>query len=454
MAHINQKIKRFWGISEVGFSLMATMETTFFVFFLTDVSKLPLYIVAVITGSSALIDAVSAVLAGIFIDKVQLKRGKYRPWLLYCPPLVVAFFVLMFTKIGGDITAGLICGLGYIISHFIWNVAWTANRNLVPVLSDVTEEKSFLSARLGVGGSAGRILASYAVPALSSILFVVMSGVSAYTMIALISSVVFALCYFIHYAITKGYDTADDKIGGKAVTFKDMGRSIIGNKYLIILLVHDALRLLAYYVIASSATYFAKIVIGDAGQASWLLMLFYLGCVIGSSFSQRVVVKYGSKKSTLIGMVGWLILQGICFFLPANIFIICGVLFVSQLFFGVAYGLTTNLYAMCGAYSEWKTGESARGVIMSFCSLAIKTAIALRGVLITAVLGFIAYDVNATVVTESAQMGIRALFAGAPVVAIVLSLIPLAMFDLTDERVEEMEREISQRKQKILQNEA
>ena len=50
---------------------MSTMETTFLVFFLTDVAQLPLGISGVITGFSALADAISAVVAGIVIDKVN-----------------------------------------------------------------------------------------------------------------------------------------------------------------------------------------------------------------------------------------------------------------------------------------------------------------------------------------------------------------------------------------------
>ncbi|MFR5471314.1 MAG: hypothetical protein ACLTG7_07225 [Romboutsia sp.] len=30
-------------------------------------------------------------LTGVIIDKVNFKHGKYRPWLIYLPPFVVAF---------------------------------------------------------------------------------------------------------------------------------------------------------------------------------------------------------------------------------------------------------------------------------------------------------------------------------------------------------------------------
>ena len=96
---MNKAIKRVWGISEVGFMMMSSMETMFLLFFLTDVAKLPMSITGIITGSTAMVDAISAVLAGIVIDKVTFKNGKFRPWLLICPPVVTVFFVLCFTNI-------------------------------------------------------------------------------------------------------------------------------------------------------------------------------------------------------------------------------------------------------------------------------------------------------------------------------------------------------------------
>ena len=138
---INNKIKSFWGISEVGFSFMSTVETTFFVIFLTDVAQLPLALVAAITSVAGIADAITAMLAGVIIDKVNFKNGKYRPWLIYCPPFVVAFFVLMFTKIGSDPMAALLCGLGYVLSHGIWNICVDINDMFMTNGTNVTWKK-------------------------------------------------------------------------------------------------------------------------------------------------------------------------------------------------------------------------------------------------------------------------------------------------------------------------
>ncbi len=442
--HMKKSIRSLWGISEAGFSLMSTMETAFLIFFLTDVAKLPLWITAIITGSSAIIDAIGTVIGGVVIDKVTFKNGKYRPWLLICPPVVTFFFVLCFTKIGGDVSAGLIIGVGYVLSHFVWNIAWTVNRNLISAISTDPADRSFLSARLAVGSSIGKILSSYGVPVLSSAFILSLGGVSAYTVTALILCLCFWAAYYTHYFITKGHDTV--KKGAKPATLGAMAKSIVTNPPLIAILLHDALRLLAFYFAASTASYFCKVVIGDASKAKTILMLFYLGCIIGGLFTRKLVNKFGTKKTTFIGMIGWLVFQALCLVLPANLYVIGLSLFIGQIFFGITYGQTANYYTMCGTYSEWKTGENTRGIIMAFCSLAIKLAIAIRGILIPAILAMIGYNGSLTVFPEAMVSGIRTAYALVPCVGILISLIPLALFKLDDKKVIEMEAEITQRK--------
>lgn len=447
---LKRSIKGVWGISEVGFSMMSTMETVFFVIFLTDVAQLPLYITGIIAGSTAIIDAVSAVVAGIVIDKVKFKSGKYRPWLLICPPIVVAFFILMFTRIGGDVTAGLIIGLGYVVSHFVWNISWTANRSLIPFISDKQDERSWLSARIAMGSNLGKLAGSYLVPPITTALFALFAAgattetvpVEAYTIAALIMGLCFLLCYYAHYGITKGCDAQVST--GKPVTFKDMAKAIATNDQLLVVLLHDALRLVAFYGVATFSTYFAKCVLNAPGDSSIMLVLFYLGCIIGSGFTSRINKKIGPKKTTIIGVSGWLVCQVLIFFLPANLIVVSAALFVGLLFFGFGYGLTSNLYAMCGTYGEWKTGGQARGVAMAFCSLAIKIGVAIRGVIIPALLGVIGYVATAADPTVYAE-GVHFYFALFPAICLAVSFIPLIWFKLTDEKIAQMDKEIKER---------
>lgn len=449
MNRINTKLKRYWGASEIGFSFMATMETSFFILFLTDVAKLPLTMVAIITGFSGIADAVTAILAGAIIDKVNFKNGKYRPWLIYCSPIVVVFFILMFTKIGSDLTATIICSIGYIVSHGVWNIAWTANRAMVGVLSDDPQERAFLSGRIAAGSSGGKILASYFVPALTIAFtgaFVTLGPVWGYTTTAAIVSLAFTLTYFVHYLITKGYDIPEEtgEIKRKSVSLMDMIRVIIVNPQLILLLLGDALRLIGFYMVAACAAYYAKIVLQNPTSTGLLLVIFNAGTLVGSLLSRKVVAKLGTKRATIMGTGGFAVLMILLFFLPTQEMVVLIILFAAQVIFGVAYGLTTSMYSMCGTYSEYNSGKDVKGVIMACSSLAIKIAIALRGMIISGALAAIAYKPDAAV-TAATQAGIKQVFFIIPAAFVIVSVVVFIFYKIKDSDISKMEQEIAQR---------
>lgn len=450
LKRINSSMKKFWGISEVGFSFMATMETSFFILFLTDVARLPLAMVAVITGFSGIADAVTAVLAGAIIDKTMFKNGKYRPWLIYCPPVVMIFFILMFTKIGSDLTAAILCSVGYVVSHGVWNIAWTANRAMIGSLSDDPAERAFLSGRIAAGSSAGKIVASYLVPVLSSVflgMFMAFGETVGYTVIAVIASASFTVCYVVHYIITRGYDRPEEYANAgqkKSVTLMDMLKAIATNPQLLIVLLADAARLIGFYMIAACAAYYTKIVLEDPAATSILLVLFNAGTLVGSLMSKQIVAKLGTKKASILGTGGLAVLLILLYFMPTVEMLIFVILFAAQLIFGVAYGLTSSMYAMCGTESLYRTGKDTKGVIMACSSLAIKIAIALRGMVISAALAAIAYDPDAAI-TASAQSGIKLVFLVIPAVFSIVSVVIFLFYKIKDSDIVEMEKEIAKR---------
>lgn len=445
MKGINTKIKAVWGVSEIGFSITATLETAFFIFFLTDVAQLPLAISGIIAGGASAVDIISAAIAGVFIDKFHFKSGKYRPWLLYAPLCAMVFFILCFTKIGGDVTAGIIIAVGYIISHFFWNISYTAVRSLTNVLTDEPSERAFLSGRLGAGAALGRVCASQLVPWLTAALATLVSGVGAYTICAAIFSLIYIACMLVQFVVTKGYDT-ETKTEASTVSFIAMGKNIITNPNLIGVVLHDLLRLIAYYTVAAGTAYYAKVVIGDAAASGTILMVYYIGCFIGSFVAARVAKSIGTKNATIIGVAGWLVLWVIAFFMQPDYIVLNMLLFISQVFFGFAYGLTVNLYSMCATWSHWKTGENTTGVTMSLMPVAVKVGVTLRAVILPAFLAFVGYDAAATTFDAAAQSGIFQMYFLLPIALLVVSLIPLILlFKIKDKDIEPMSDEINER---------
>lgn len=450
MKRINSRIKKFWGVSDIGFSFMSAVDTAFFVIFLTDVSKLPLGIIATLLTVTGVVDIITSILSGVIVDKVNLRKGKYRPWLIYCPPVVIVSFVLMFSRIGSDVTAAIICGAGYIISHGVWNIAWAANRTLVTVLTDDGEERAFLSGRVSAGSSAGRMIAGYLVPTLSLFFLGIFSksesNVIGYTMTALVAAILYAIFYGIHYFITQGYDKPicdnNDNIKKSSPSIKEILVTVVSNSQLLLVIVYDICKLIPFYMIAASIAYYSKVVLDDAGSVALLLVSFNFGTFIGCMLSKSAVTRFGSKNTNFIGIIGFMICHGIGYILPISKIGIMMVLMTGQIFFGMAHGNTTNLYSMCGTYSEYKSGKSIKGMVMALCNTSIKICLVIRGLVITAVLGFINYNPDA-LVTSATIYGIKNMFFLVPIIFLFMSLIPLLWFKIKDGDIEMMENKIS-----------
>ncbi len=460
MKGLTSKVKSVWGIGDMGFSFMVNVELMFFLKFLTDVAQFPLGVAAMISSVTGIADMVSALLAGVFIDKMNLKGGKYRPWLIYFPVIIVVLYALQFSAIGSTTTAAIIVCAAFIVSHALWNVTWTANRALVGVLSENPSDRAFLSGRISAGATLGKMTASKIIP-MVVIFFSAKFAASGsapylpYLVTALLAGILMVVGYFTTYFITDGYDKPAPKSAenqnvqaaqADKVSFGDMIRSLIQNPPLITYALMDLLRLTGYYGTMAVAAYYCEFVLEDPAMTGNMLLVFNLGAFFGSLLSKPIVSKVGSKMATIIGLIGWGASTLVAYFMSPNAIMVVLFIGIGQVFFGAAYGLTTGMYSNGATYSEYHTGKNTKGFVMSVMSAAIKVSIIFRGLIITMGLGAIGYVAGAAM-TDSIKNGLSALFFLVPVVFIALSLIPMFFYRLKDDEIERMAREISARNQ-------
>lgn len=458
MKTINKKIRSFWGISDVGFSLMSSIQTSFFMVFLTDSAKLPLSLVAAVSGIAGIFDIVTASLAGAFIDKMNLKAGKYRPWLVRLSVLNFIFFVLTYTKLGPDIVAAVVIIIGYVVSNAVWNVSWSANRALIGVLTDDPKERAFLSGRLATGSAVGRIISSYMVPMMAAFFLRSFShtGFGAtigYTITAAFGALVFGITYYIHYKITDGFDTIEAVPEGqarKSVSLVDMFRAIIATPPMLVLFLADSIKSVGNMTFFGLVAYFAINTLHESPAiVGTLLILQSLGMLSGSLVSRRIATKLGAKMSQVIGNGGAGIVLLTLFILPTTLYIAGAFIFLSQLMLNIAMGQQANLYSMCGTYSEYKTGKNMRGLMASIASVTVKVGFALRGVVISAGLAALSYNAGAQLTGEAAEAmarGFKALFCLAPGSLWIVSTCAIMFFGIKNEDIPIMEKEIAERK--------
>ena len=98
---LSKSLKIFYGIGDLLFTLMSSIEGYFFTFFLTNLAMFPLATVAFITTVASTIDACISWVYGAILNSVKpMKYGRYRSWLILLPWTVPFIYAFQFMKIG------------------------------------------------------------------------------------------------------------------------------------------------------------------------------------------------------------------------------------------------------------------------------------------------------------------------------------------------------------------
>ncbi|QSX07967.1 MFS transporter [Alkalibacter rhizosphaerae] len=458
---LSKTIRTFFGVGDMGFSLMTLVEMYFFVFFLTNVAKFPLATVAVIGTATSIGDALLSPFYGAFIDSIKpLKWGKYRSWLLICPPIVVVLYMFQFTKIGGDAIGAIIVTLGFVISHIAWNIPWVANIALIPLLATKPSERGLLSSRRATWGAGAGIIFSYTGANLAALYGRVTGNeVLGYTLLAGTFAFIMLLGYWFHFKMTEGYEETGAEVAANKSTKPRLGliqmlKMAGTNHYLIILLIGDFFRYMASFIMTAAAAYYFTYVPKNAGLLATYLLLVSLAQLVGSYLAAPLTQKISSRAASIISLVLCSAALIVAKIVGYNIVLFLIAVITAAIFLGVLRATMVTLYSDVAVYSEWKTGQTATAWIMGLMNLSLKTAIISRGTVIPFVLATAGFVATADPATASKELtdAVITVFVLIPAIFMLLSSVILGFgYKLNQEKLEIYEREIEERKVKAAQ---
>ncbi len=437
-----------FGLGDLGFSLMVSMETMFFAAFLTDYAKFPLAIAGMILTITSFADIICAPTAGIILEKSNLKYGgKYRSWLLVGPPIIAILFIFQFTKIGSDNVAATIICIGFILSHLLWNTVFSAHISLVGKITYIPDERTLLSANRAQYQSAASLIFSYVGMPLIALIGSYTTPVLGYTYSVAFWSVIMILAYWYVYRLTKGrdpYDTEAQRSTGTTST-KEMIRLSFKNPQLLILLITEVFRNSYQFIITGFAFYYFKYVIDDLNFLPVYLLVTNLMAFFGAMIGGKVALKLGKKNTYLLGIL----VLAICL-VSAKFFGLTPWTFTLFVGLGLMFSrfanvVVTALFADTVIYGEYVTGVNTRGFIMSLLSLPIKAGVFVRSFIMTAGLAAIGYVADAPA-TESVVTGISSFMTILPAtIAICCVIIFFLAYKLDNKKILQMQDEINKR---------
>ncbi|MEG2234657.1 MAG: MFS transporter, partial [Oscillospiraceae bacterium] len=272
-----------FGFGDGGFQFIVNLELFYFSLFLTDYCKFAPALAGIILTVTSIVDCVWVPTAGAIVEKANfkwMKWGKYRSWLLVGPPITYLLFIPMFLYIPGPL-APYIISFGFIASHLVWNVVYTAHLSLISVMTDDPYERTRLSTSRQICSTVAKIIFGYIV--LATIIKMgtaVGNPAMGFTFGAMLFPLLMIAGYYVVFFSTKGYDSLPPVLTGttekakkEKVPVSMLLKETFKNSQLMILMSADFFRCFAYYLVTSTAIYFFRKIYGDMSNWAFYLVV-------------------------------------------------------------------------------------------------------------------------------------------------------------------------------------
>lgn len=443
---LKKSVINLYGLPSFGFQLFVSMEIFFFAAFLTDFAKLPIALVGTVLLITSIFDIIWVPVAGIILEKSNMKWGKYRSWLLVGPPFAALFFILQFAKIGSPTFNAFVITIGFIVSHLIWNIFYAGHIALNSSMTSVREERIAMSSNRGMFNGLGAV--AFSLMGMPMILALGKGNPAmGYTLTVVVTGLVMIACYYALFFLTKDYafhgTTAQAGRPEEKMSVGEMLKQIVINPPLIGLMLGELGRYLGRFVIFGLAFYYFKYVVNNLT----VITIFFTGLnvviFLGSAIAAPLAKKFGERNIYIFSISLFIISLLSIWALPMNYISFMILMLVAYLGYAMPDALSVAMYSSTVEYAQWKTGKSARGFIMSLISFPIKTAVFARSVIITAVLagaGYVAEMAPTPALVNGIKNGITLI----PAVIMLVGLVCIVfLYKITPKMLEQMQRDIA-----------
>lgn len=462
---LSKSLKTFFGVGDLGFSLMTNIETYYFNYFLTNVAKFSAPVVTFVATLSSLVDALLSWIYGVIINSIKpMKWGRYRSWLIVAPWLVPFLYAFQYLKIGGEWVAAIIVVLGFVSSHIVWNIPWVANMSMINIAARNPEERMALSSSRALWQNLGRVVYSYVGPGVVAFFASTLGEDYGYAAAAFAFAALMAAGYFAHFKMFDGYEESGEaelarmkaqqaaKQAAKIEQKKKEGtlvQAVASNPYLLGLLISELGKYIYSFVANGIATYYFIYVARNEGLTATFILISNLLGVAAGYLSRHIAAKISARNTVILAYTAIVVLLTTSFIMYQNIWLVIILMSLGQFFLSLTNACGPALYADCAIYSEYKTGRNATATIMGLSNVPLKAGVVGRALLINAALAIGGFTSGLAVAdsTPAIERGIAMGFTVFPAVAVAIGLVIMVFgFKLTRDKVNECSAEIARRK--------
>jgi sugar (glycoside-pentoside-hexuronide) transporter len=433
-----------YGASNFANQLSWMMVSSYLTYFYLEVFGLAAGTIAMIMLIARVWDGVNDPIMGGIIDKTHTKWGRFRPYILLGAPALVVTTILTFTVPDLAGTSKVIYALvTYILLGMSYTILSVPLQALPAVMTENRGKVSKLYSAYLFGMFAGMIILNlFTLPLVEFF----GNGVAAagYKSTATIYAFLSLPIYFAVFILCKENVKTERK---EKVSFFAGLKETFKNKNLVMVILYTMISMGAYFTRLGIAVIYYINVIGNFRMITIYMMFPMFISLLILPITPKIISRYGYVKTTVAAMTLQAISGLLMFFGPIQS--IPFVLFALT-FFGLGgVGGPCGSAMIIDSVNDYdaKHGKRNDGIAFATNGLGVKIGTALGGAAGVAIIGVFGY-IGGAEVTEHVKNGINIATNLIPPIFFMLSLIPMFFYNITEEKMEQVHKILSERNSK------
>ncbi len=454
------KEKVSYGLGAVGKDMVYMLSASYILYYYQDILGVSAIAMGVILMAARVFDAFNDPIMGVLVAKTRTKWGKFRPWLFVGTILNAVVLFVMFAAPPALDGPGLVAYAA--VTYIVWGVTYTMMDipywSMIPAFTEGGRERESLSTLArscaGVGSAIVTIITMPCVMMLGN--GAERDGFKWFALAVAIVFVLFITATCVNIREKSTVDVDSPSVG-------QMFQALLQNDQAMAVVVTIVLINCSIYITSNLVIYFFKYDFGGEGwYNSYTLFNTFGGAIqilsmmlffpLLRRFLNTMQVFYLSLGMAIVGYVSLLALaftnmsSVVLLFIP-GFFIFCAN--------GMLTVLTTVFLANTVDYGELKNNRRDESVIFSMQTFVVKLASGVAALIASICLTVfhLSDEVDTAsaaadaAVAVSSVVGLRMTMTLVPIVGLLVAVVVFhKKYTLTEERVEEIARQVKERR--------
>ena len=441
MHSITKREKITYTGSLLGQNMIYSLMTMYVMFFFTDLLRIPSQSVTIIMVAASLWDAVNDILMGMIADRTRTRIGKFRPYLLAGPVFIGIVTVLCFVSFGGS-PAGTVAVAA--VCYVLWGMTCTVYDIPIWAISSVSsrsaDEKNGMVPLGRIGGTLGTVIVSVGSVSLLNA-FGGERSAPAYTAMAAVIAGSGALLMLLSGFVLR--ERIEPPANG--VPFRKNIHTILDNVPLKALMVTLLIMNMVNSIRQVAQMYFAVYVWGDSGYVTYIGLSLVLGMITGMAVSPALIRRYDKKLLYLIACIAGAVTSLLPYAFGVEPVVSLVILGFNFAFSGVTSITSTSMLMDSIDYAEYKLGFRGEGVVFSMNTFLTKLSATISKGILGVSMTLMGYQDNMEP-NDTVMAGFSFIVLAVPAICFVLSMLPLAFYKLTPDKLTAIRNELETRR--------